>query len=180
MNLRLNQIYKTKLFFQNKYYYCQVGENGIVPSYKKKEGDKSTPKGRISLRYIYIRKDKKIKIKISRFLRNKIILIKKNFIWYDDINSRKYNKFCELKGSAIKKKLSFENLYRKDDVYDIIVELGYNQKPTIKNKGSAIFIHVAKKNYKKTEGCIALKKNDLLKIIKKLKKNTVVKIVSQK
>ena len=37
MNLRLNQIYKTKLFFQNKYYYCQVGENGIVPSYKKKE-----------------------------------------------------------------------------------------------------------------------------------------------
>ena len=38
--------------------------------------------------------------------------------------------------------------------------------PIIKNKGSAIFIHVAKKNYKKTEGCIALKKIHLLKIIK--------------
>ena len=35
MNLRLTNI-QTKLFFQNKYYYCQVGENGIVPSYKKK------------------------------------------------------------------------------------------------------------------------------------------------
>ena len=42
--------------------------------------------------------------------------------------------------------------------------------PIIKNKGSAIFIHVAKKNYKKTEGCIALKKIHLLKIIKKIKK----------
>ena len=42
--------------------------------------------------------------------------------------------------------------------------------PIIKNKGSAIFIHVAKKNYKKTEGCVALKKEHLLKIIKELKK----------
>ena len=176
MNLRLNQIYKTKLFFQNKYYYCQVGENGIVPSYKKKEGDKSTPKGRISLRYIYIRKDKKIKIKISRFLRNKIILIKKNFIWYDDINSRNYNNFCELKDSAIKKKLSFENLYRKDDVYDIIVELGYNQKPTIKNKGSAIFIHCSFQDKRPTLGCIALKKNNLEFIINNLQKEKYIYI----
>ena len=52
--------------------------------------------------------------------------------------------------------------------------------PIIKKKGSAIFIHVAKKNYKKTEGCIALKKIHLLKIIKKLKKNTKVKIENQK
>jgi L,D-peptidoglycan transpeptidase YkuD (ErfK/YbiS/YcfS/YnhG family) len=47
-------------------------------------------------------------------------------------------------------------------------------KPTIKDKGSAIFIHVAKKNYKKTEGCIALKKADLKYLIKEIKKNTKV------
>ena len=52
--------------------------------------------------------------------------------------------------------------------------------PTKKNKGSAIFIHVAKKNYKKTKGCIAIKKNELLEIIKKLKSNTKVKIEGQK
>ncbi len=45
-------------------------------------------------------------------------------------------------------------------------------KPTIKNKGSAIFIHVAKKNYKKTAGCIALKKFDLICLIKEIKQNT--------
>ena len=52
--------------------------------------------------------------------------------------------------------------------------------PIIKNKGSAIFVHVAKKNYKKTEGCIALKKIHLLKIIKKLKKSSTIKIENQK
>ena len=50
--------------------------------------------------------------------------------------------------------------------------------PIIKNKGSAIFIHVASKNYKKTEGCIALKIH-LLKVIKDLKFNTLVKIENQ-
>jgi L,D-peptidoglycan transpeptidase YkuD (ErfK/YbiS/YcfS/YnhG family) len=46
--------------------------------------------------------------------------------------------------------------------------------PIIKNKGSAIFIHVAKKNYKKTAGCIALKKDHLIKLLRKIGKNTKV------
>ena len=52
--------------------------------------------------------------------------------------------------------------------------------PIKKNKGSAIFIHVAKKNYKKTEGCVAINKISLLKILKDLKITTKVKILSQK
>jgi L,D-peptidoglycan transpeptidase YkuD (ErfK/YbiS/YcfS/YnhG family) len=52
--------------------------------------------------------------------------------------------------------------------------------PIVKNKGSAIFIHVAKKNYKKTEGCVALKKIHLLKVLKELKKNTKVMIENRK
>ena len=38
--------------------------------------------------------------------------------------------------------------------------------PIKRNKGSAIFIHIAKKNYKKTEGCVAIRKAQLLKILK--------------
>ena len=52
--------------------------------------------------------------------------------------------------------------------------------PTKKSKGSAIFIHVAKKNYRKTQGCIAIRKIDLLKILKKININTKVKIERQK
>ena len=49
-------------------------------------------------------------------------------------------------------------------------------KPIIKNRGSAIFIHIAKKNYKKTAGCIALKKADLIYLVRKINKNTKVHI----
>jgi L,D-peptidoglycan transpeptidase YkuD (ErfK/YbiS/YcfS/YnhG family) len=59
-------------------------------------------------------------------------------------------------------------------VYDLLIVLNYNIRPTIKKKGSAIFIHIARKNYEKTAGCIALKKNHLIKLIKTIKKNTKV------
>ena len=52
--------------------------------------------------------------------------------------------------------------------------------PVKKNKGSAIFVHLARKNYKKTKGCIAINKISFLKIIRIIKKNTHVKILDQK
>ena len=58
--------------------------------------------------------------------------------------------------------------------------LNYNMNPVIKNKGSAIFIHVAKNNFKKTEGCVAIRKLELLKIVRGITTNTKVKIVDQK
>ena len=94
--------------------------------------------------------------------------------WCDDPKSKNYNRL--VKKSS---KFSFEKLYRKENIYDIILVLNYNMFPIIKNKGSAIFIHIAKKNYKKTKGCIALKKVQLLKIIRELKKDSKVKIVDQ-
>ena len=130
-----------------------------------------TPKGKYKIKYILYRKDriKKINSKIKK------IAIKKNMGWCNDSKSKNYNRLIKLPSV-----FNFEKLFKNNNTYDILIVLDYNMNPTIKNKGSAIFIHVAKKNYKKTEGCIALRKNDLLKIIKKLKKNTVVKIVSQK
>ena len=91
--------------------------------------------------------------------------------WCNDSKSNNYNKLIKLPSSY-----NYEKLYKKDNTYDIIVVLDYNMNPIIKNKGSAIFIHIARRNYRKTEGCIALKKNDLLQILKKIKKNTKVKI----
>jgi len=95
--------------------------------------------------------------------------------WCDDPKSKNYNKLIYLPSAY-----SSEKLYKKENIYDIILVLNYNMKPIIKNKGSAIFIHVAKKKFKKTEGCVAIKKNYLLRIIKNLKKNTEVRIENQK
>ena len=91
--------------------------------------------------------------------------------WCDDPRSKHYNKLVKLPFTY-----RYEKLYRKENIYDIIIVLNYNMNTIIKKKGSAIFIHIAKKNYKKTEGCIAVKKIHLLKILKKFKKNTKVKI----
>ena len=95
--------------------------------------------------------------------------------WCDDPFSKSYNKIVKLPS-----KFSHEKLYRKDNIYDIILVLNYNMNPIKKNKGSAIFIHVAKKNYNKTQGCIAIKKKEFLKILKVIKINTKVKIERQK
>jgi L,D-peptidoglycan transpeptidase YkuD (ErfK/YbiS/YcfS/YnhG family) len=158
-------INKKYLVYKNYKAKCSIGKRGI--GYKKKEGDLITPKGRYRIKYILYRKDK-----VKRILTKiKKIIIKKNMAWCDDPNSKRYNKLIKLPSS-----FSYEKLYRNDNVYDIILVLNYNMKPIIKHKGSAIFIHVSKSNYKKTEGCVALKKTHLLKILKQLKKNTLVKI----
>ena len=121
--------------------------------------------------YILYRKDrvKKIQSKIKK------IIIKKNMGWCDDPQSKNYNKLIKTPSA-----FSYEKLYKRENIYDIIIVLNYNMHPIVKNKGSAIFIHVAKSKYKKTKGCIAVKKSHLLKILEKLRKNTKVKIVSQK
>ena len=91
--------------------------------------------------------------------------------WCDDPRSKFYNK--EIKLPSL---YSHEKLYRKDNIYDLVVVLNYNFKPIIKNKGSAIFIHVTNK-YKSTQGCIALKKEDLIKLLSVIKKNTKIKVI---
>jgi L,D-peptidoglycan transpeptidase YkuD (ErfK/YbiS/YcfS/YnhG family) len=162
-------INKKYITFNNYKAKCAIGKRGI--GNKKKEGDLITPKGIYKVKYILYRKDrvKKIKTKLKK------IIIKKNMGWCDDVRSNNYNKLIKLPFNY-----SHEKLYKKENIYDIILVLNYNMNPTIKGKGSAIFIHVARKNYDKTEGCIALNKRDLLKILKQLKKNTEVMIVDQK
>tara|TARA_Y100000766_G_scaffold33932_1_gene23724 strand:+ start:1702 stop:2202 length:501 start_codon:yes stop_codon:yes gene_type:complete len=161
-------INKKYLIYNNYKAKCAIGKRGI--GYKKKEGDLITPKGKYKVKYILYRKDriKKIQSKIKK------IIIKKNMGWCNDPFSKNYNRLIKLPSHY-----SFEKLYRKENIYDIILVLNYNMHPIIRNKGSAIFIHVSKRNYKKTEGCIALKKEHLLKIIKELKSSTKIKIVNR-
>jgi L,D-peptidoglycan transpeptidase YkuD (ErfK/YbiS/YcfS/YnhG family) len=158
----------------NKYNYlkykdlkfkCVLGRAGIGS--KKLEGDNITPRGTYKILDVYCRKDRVKKIS-SKF---KLIKILKNMGWCDDPNSKNYNQLIKLPT-----KYSYEKLFRKDHIYDLILILNYNMKPTIKNKGSAIFIHIANKNYRKTAGCVALKKNHLIKLIERLNKKTKVKI----
>ena len=153
------------LKYKNLKFRCALGKAGIGK--KIKEGDNITPKGTYKIIKIYYRKDR-IKELVSQI---KLIKIKKNMGWCDDPKSKKYNQLINLPT-----KYSHEKLYRRDNIYDLILVLNYNIKPIIKNKGSAIFIHIARKNYKKTAGCIALEKNNLIKLVLKIQKYTKIKI----
>ena len=153
------------LNYKNFKFRCALGKNGIKK--KVKEGDFVTPKGKYKLIKIYYRPDRIKKINSPL----KKVRIKKNMGWCDDVNSKYYNKQIK-----INDKISHERLYRKDSLYDILVVLNYNLNPIIRGKGSAIFLHVAKKNYSKTQGCIALKRNELLNLVSKIKKNTQIRI----
>ena len=166
MHILINKKYLTYNQYKVK---CTVGKRGI--GYKKKEGDFITPIGLYKIKYILYRKDriKKIPSKLRK------ITIKKNMGWCDDPKSKQYNKLVNLPFSY-----GYEQLFKKENIYDIILVLNYNMKPVKKNKGSAIFIHIAKKNYEKTQGCVAVKKLDLLKILKEIKINTKVKIEHQR
>ena len=95
--------------------------------------------------------------------------------WCNDTKSKQYNKLVKLPFTY-----SHEKLYKKENIYDIVLVLNYNMNPIKKNKGSAIFIHVAKNNFKKTEGCVAIKKVNLIKLINEINPNSKVKIFLQK
>jgi L,D-peptidoglycan transpeptidase YkuD (ErfK/YbiS/YcfS/YnhG family) len=154
------------LIFNNFKFRCALGKSGIKK--KRREGDFITPKGNYKLIKIYYRADKIQNLKTNL----KKIKIRKNMAWCDDPKSNFYNQLINLPT-----KFRHEKLYRNDNLYDLIIILNYNMRPIIKNKGSAIFIHVAKRNYTPTQGCIALSKIHLRALLKNINKNEEIKII---
>ena len=143
---------------------CTFGKAGIQS--QKKEGDKTTPKGKFSIGKLYYRPDR-IK-NVKTFLKKKII--KKNTRWCNDINSKFYNREINF-NSTIKA----EKLFRKDYKYNLLAVINYNIHPTIRGKGSAIFLHLTK-NYQAAAGCIALKKKDFLILLRLINTKAKLKI----
>ena len=158
-------IEKDTLLYDEFEFKCSIGKNGKTTN--KTEGDNKTPKGLYALGPLYYRKDRffKLSTKIKK------IEIKKNFGWCDDIKSKFYNK-------PIKTNINVrhEKLYRNDKKYDLLIPIKYNFKKPKKNKGSAIFIHLTS-NYKKTQGCVAIKEKDMLILLNLINKKTKIKII---
>tara|TARA_B100000900_G_C20359093_1_gene625545 strand:- start:42 stop:533 length:492 start_codon:yes stop_codon:yes gene_type:complete len=152
------------LLYDNFKFKCALGEKGST--LKKIEGDKKTPKGTYNLGPVYYREDRISKIDTQL----QILKIKKTMGWCDDVDSKNYNKIIK-----INKNIKHEKLFRKSRIYDILIPINYNTKNIKKNKGSAIFIHLTKK-YKKTLGCVAVSKKDMLILLKLINKKTKIKI----
>ncbi len=157
---------KNTLILDDFEFKCCVGKHGFTK--KKIEGDKKTPSGIFKLGNLFFRKDR-IK-RINSNLKKKPIT--KSMGWCDDVDSSKYNKLIKIPV----KKIKYEKMFRKDRKYDLLIPVKYNTKRPIKNKGSAIFLHLTK-DYKPTAGCVALRKNDFLILLKLIDKKTKIKII---
>ena len=156
---------KETLLCDDFVFKCTIGKKGITS--KKFEGDKKTPRGIFSLGPVFFRKDR-IDDPITKLRK---IEIRKNMGWCDDIKSKKYNKLIK-----INNKIKHEKLFRKQNIYDLLIPINYNTSNQKRNKGSAIFLHLTN-NYKKTLGCVALKKKDMFILLKIINKNTKIEIV---
>ena len=159
----------------NKVFECQIGSGGLKNASKKIEGDKTTPIGKWYIKSLYYRPDRILMLKIKKKNLLRVNRITKLCGWCDDIGSIYYNKHIKInKSHALK--INYEKLWREDNAYDLIFTTSHNIKPTIKNKGSAIFIHCSFSDNRSTSGCIALKKEDLVYLIKNFEYGTYLKI----
>ena len=136
---------------------CYLGSNGIGK--KTREGDKITPAGTFKFSEVFYRPDKVQYLKTCLPTKK----IRKTSFWCVDPRSRFYNRLQK------KKSYICEELYRNDDLYDIFITLNYNLIKTKKFKGSAIFLHCSDLSKNFTDGCIALEKKQLLKLLNSIK-----------
>lgn len=147
--------------WQGKVFRCALGRGGIISS--KSEGDGGTPTGSFPLRRAFFRPDR-LAIPETTL---PIQALQKTDGWCDELAADEYNTLIQSPSSS-----RHEKLWREDQVYDVIVVLGYNDDPVVKNMGSAIFLHVAKSNFSSTEGCVALALEDLLHVLKTITPET--------
>ena len=143
-----------RLIWHGQTHRCAVGKGGVRAD--KEEGDGATPAGLLPLRRVLYRAD--------RIPPPRCVLpvepIAPSDGWCDDPAHRDYNRPITLPHDA-----RHEELWRRDEVYDLVAVLGWNDEPVMKSRGSAIFLHVARAGYPSTEGCVALSLPDLTRVL---------------
>ncbi|MEK7246059.1 MAG: L,D-transpeptidase family protein [Pseudomonadota bacterium] len=133
---------------------CALGRSGVTA--EKHEGDGATPAGVLPLRYVFYRLDREAQPATRMAVR----AIAPEDGWCDDPARPEYNRLIRSPFPG-----RHETLWREDGLYDLIVVLGWNDAPAVPGQGSAIFLHVASADYAPTEGCVALARRDLRRLL---------------
>jgi L,D-peptidoglycan transpeptidase YkuD (ErfK/YbiS/YcfS/YnhG family) len=145
-----------RLVFQGQTFRCALGRAGIIAANRKREGDGATPAGLLPLRRLHYRADRG-PIPATALPRSPIA---PDDGWCDDPAHPDYNRLVRRPFAA-----SHEEMWRGDDLYDIVGELGWNDAPVVPGHGSAIFLHLARADYGPTAGCVALARADLIVVL---------------
>ncbi len=146
---------------------CALGRSGRRAH--KREGDGATPIGRFAVREAFYRADRLSRPRTRLPLRP----LRVDDGWCDDPDDRNYNRHVRHPYGA-----SAERLWRADGLYDLVIVIGHNDRPRVRGRGSAVFIHVAGPGLAPTAGCIALRLPDLVRLIGRLSRGTVLNVAA--
>lgn len=141
-----------RLVFEGLVLRCALGKGGVRLAAEKREGDGATPAATMPLRRVFFRADRGPPPRCAV----PVEPIALDDGWCDDPSHALYNRRLQVPSAA-----SHERLWRDDHLYDVIGVLGWNDAPVERDRGSAIFLHLAWPDLRPTEGCIALAARDL-------------------
>lgn len=142
-----------------------LGRGGIRAN--KREGDGGTPKGTFQPRQLWWRADRHPRPRTFLPIR----AIGPEDAWCEDPASRHYNQPVRLD-----RRRDGDRLMRDDHLYDFIVEIDHNTQPRIANRGSAVFLHLARENFAPTAGCVSMTQAAMLRLLARLGPGTKIVI----
>jgi L,D-peptidoglycan transpeptidase YkuD (ErfK/YbiS/YcfS/YnhG family) len=142
-----------------------LGRNGIRAN--KREGDGATPRGRFRLVRLWWRADRHFRPHTGLPARR----IGRSDAWCENPAHRLYNRSIRLTPGA-----AGDRLWRKDGLYDFVIELDHNTRPRVARRGSAVFIHAARPGLAPTAGCVALPASHLRRLLARLGPRTHIVI----
>src|ERR1700722_16099299 len=142
-----------------------LGRGGIIAN--KREGDGGTPKGTFRPRQLWWRADRHPRPRTFLPVR----AIGPQDAWCEDPASRRHTPRIR-----VERRRAGDRLMRDDHLYDFIVEIDHNTEPRIANRGSAVFLHLARENFAPTAGCISMTKPAMLRLLARLGPETKIVI----
>ena len=149
----------------HQFYWCRLGRAGRT--WRKREGDGKSPVGCYWLTQGFFRADRTVRIVSSFDLRP----CSPKLGWCDAPNHPLYNRAINLPA-----RMSHETLWREDHAYDVVITTDHNRRPRIHSGGSAIFFHMVSREAQATAGCIAVSSGDMLKILARCQRQTLLVI----
>ena len=141
------------------------GRNGVRDD--KREGDGATPAGTFPLLAGYYRADRRDAPTTSL----PMTPLRPTDCWVDDPADPNYNRLASLPYRG-----HYEEMWRADRLYDLVIPIGCNTAPPVPGRGSAIFLHVATPDFSPTAGCIALDSDVLAELLGLLGPGSIITI----
>ncbi|MBZ8135059.1 L,D-transpeptidase [Afifella sp. IM 167] len=147
---------------------CALGRSGVT--HRKREGDGATPVGCLTLEWGALRPDRRPPMPIPTL---PTLRLAPDDGWCDASHATQYNRAVRLPVP-----FSAERMWREDHLYDAVIGLSWNTQPVRRGLGSAIFLHLARPGLRPTDGCVAVPRPLMRRLLRLVRAGDQVLVLS--